>query len=78
MCVAEEPKRTYIGTRIEAIRSEVADLERQQAPLDNVIAIHMPGYTAEAPRGRRPAPRGRPRDGDIRLSQRNQIRERRE
>lgn len=55
MSVAEElkVKRAEIGSRIEAIRNEVVELERQQTAIDAVIAIYEPGYATEAPRGRR-------------------------
>ncbi|MBB4956047.1 hypothetical protein H4S14_004091 [Agrobacterium vitis] len=64
MGIADElkTKRAEIGERIEVIRKEIAQLERQQAALDAVIAIYEPDYAASAPRscraGRKANPNG--------------------
>ncbi|MGV2121853.1 hypothetical protein ACQZ4R_01950 [Agrobacterium vitis] len=64
MGIADElkTKRAEIGERIEVIRKEIAQLERQQAALDAVIAIYEPDYAASATRscraGRKANPNG--------------------
>ncbi|WP_261321652.1 hypothetical protein [Rhizobium leguminosarum] len=62
MGIADElkTKRAEIGERIEAIRKEIAEMERQQAALDAVIAIYEPDYAASAPRSRRSGRKANP------------------
>ncbi len=62
MGIADElkTKRAEIGERIEAIRKEIAELERQQAALDAVITIYEPDHAASASRSRRAGRKANP------------------